>query len=225
MFLWLGIMGASAQEDKCDVNGDGVVNIADVVYVVDHVLGKHHHYPMTVDLGLPSGTQWASCNVGASKPEEYGSYFSWGEIKEKDNFTWETYTHCDGSEQSCHFLGSDISGTEYDVVHMKWGGNWCMPNRDDYDELVANCTFKWTTYNGVDGYLFTSKKNRNSIFFPGAGSKSGNIINDGAGRYWISNNTSKNYQAISMLFSEYYLYVSHPERRYLGLNIRPVVRK
>ena len=135
--LWLGIMGASAQEDRCDVNGDGVVNINDVTYVLDHILGKGHASAPTeeageaIDLGLPSGTKWASCNVGATKPEEYGGYYSWGETEEKETYDWSTYIHCDGSSSTCHDLGSDISGTEYDVAHVKWGGKWCMPTLDD----------------------------------------------------------------------------------------------
>lgn len=84
-FLWLGIMGASAQpKDNCDVNGDGVVNILDVIYVVDHVLGNHE--PQAVDLGLPSMTKWASFNVGASKPEEYGDFYAWGEMEVKEEY-------------------------------------------------------------------------------------------------------------------------------------------
>ena len=80
--LYIGLVGANAQEDRCDVNGDGVVNIVDVTYVIDHILGKGHaSTPIdegheAIDLGLPSGTMWASCNVGASKPEDYGGYYA-----------------------------------------------------------------------------------------------------------------------------------------------------
>ena len=77
-----------------------------------------------IDLGLPSGTKWASFNMGADKPEESGYYYAWGEIDEDVLFKWEEYTHCDGDEDSCHDLGSDIAGTKYDAAHVKWGGNW-----------------------------------------------------------------------------------------------------
>ena len=116
-----------------------------------------------VDLGLPSGTLWATCNVGANSPEEYGDYFAWGETEPKSTYSWANYIHCDGSEGSCHNL-SDISGTQYDVAHMKWGGKWRIPTHDEQVELYENCTYSWTTIKGVWGGLFTSKINGNSIF-------------------------------------------------------------
>ena len=192
MFLWTGIMGVSAQEDRCDVNGDGVVNIVDVIYVVDHVLGKGHADISTgeageaIDLGLPSGTKWASCNMGATKPEEYGGYYAWGETEEKEVYDWSTYKYYqDGSFVS---LGSDISGTEYDVAHVKWGRKWCMPTLDDIKELLDNCTSEWTTFNNVNGRKFTSKINGNSIFLPAAGSRWGGDPNHPVvrGYYWSS---------------------------------------
>ncbi|MBQ2195316.1 MAG: hypothetical protein II407_00065, partial [Prevotella sp.] len=149
-FLWLGIIGVSAQVDRCDVNGDGEVDIADVTYVINHILGKGEaSTPEAVDLGLPSGTKWASFNVGATKPEEYGGYYAWGETEEKERYDWDTYIHCDGASNTCHDLGSDISGTQYDIAHVKWGGNWCMPTYEDFEELNDNCTSEWTTLNGV----------------------------------------------------------------------------
>ena len=72
-----------------------------------------------IDLGLPSGIKWASCNVGASKPEEYGGHYSWGETEEKEIYEWFTYTHCDGTVQTCHDLSPSICGTENDVAHVK----------------------------------------------------------------------------------------------------------
>ena len=175
--LWLGVMGASAQVDNCDVNGDGEVNISDVIYVVDHILGQGHASTPTVvtgeaiDLGLPSKTKWASCNVGATKPEEYGGYYAWGETEEKETYTWESYIHWVwvGSYYNLLDLGSDISGTDYDVAHVTWGGDWVMPTYDDFEELFDNCDYEWTTLNGVDGMKFTSKTNGNSIFLPAAG--------------------------------------------------------
>ena len=141
-----------------------------------------------VDLGLPSGTKWASCNVGATKPEEYGGYYAWGETEEKEKIDWKTYIHCDGSSEPCHNLGSDISGTEYDVAHVKWGGNWCMPTWDDIKELLDNCTKEWTTHNGVKGYKLTNKINGNSIFLPAAGYRwdGGLYFACSEGEYWSS---------------------------------------
>jgi hypothetical protein len=187
-FLWLGIIGVSAQVDRCDVNGDGEVDIVDVTYVINHILGKGEaSTPEAVDLGLPSGTKWASFNVGATKPEEYGGYYAWGETEEKERYDWDTYIHCDGASNTCHDLGSDISGTQYDIAHVKWGGNWCMPTYEDFEELNDNCTSEWTTLNGVNGRKFTGP-NGNSIFLPAAGSYwHSNLSQAGSnGEYWSS---------------------------------------
>ena len=145
------------------------------------------HHPHLIDLGLPSGTRWACCNVGADKPEIYGGYFAWGETEEKDEYDWSTYIHCDGSEETCHDLGFDISGTQYDVAHVKWGSGWVMPSHDQFDELVDNCTSGWTTLNGVDGYIFTGS-NDGTLFLPLAGYHIWGSLYDTEtnGSYWSS---------------------------------------
>ncbi len=142
--------------------------------------------PVAIDLGLPSGTKWASCNVGASKPEEYGSYYAWGETEEKEVYSEDTYKYYQNG--SYVNIGWDISGTEYDVAHVKWGGNWCMPTLDDIKELLNNCDSEWTTLNGVNGEKFTSKINGNSIFLPAAGDRwGGDLYYAGEdGKYWSS---------------------------------------
>ena len=121
-----------------------------------------------IDLGLPSGTKWASCNVGATNPEDYGSYFAWGETGPKSSYSWSTYIHSDGSSETCHDIGNDISGTEYDVAHVKWGGDWRMPTSDQIKELIDNCSTTWITVNDVGGLKFTGS-NGSSIFLPAAG--------------------------------------------------------
>ena len=233
MFLSLWGMGANAQADRCDVNGDGVVNINDVIYVVDHILGKEHPSTPTeeageaIDLGLPSGTKWANYNVGATKPEEYGGYYAWGETEEKSYYDWNTYIHCDGTEDTCHDLGSDISGTDYDVAHVKWGGKWCMPTLDDIKELLDNCTSVWTTLKGVNGRKFTSMVNGKSIFLPAAGYRSdGSLHYAGSyGYYWSSSQDSGNSDyAHNLTFDSGYAFWYDYQRRYLGQSVRPVIR-
>ena len=123
---------------------------------------------VAIDLGLPSGTKWASCNVGAKKPEESGGYYAWGEIKEKDRYGWEHYQHCNGSKDNCHFLGFNITATQYDVATMILGDPWRMPTPDDIMELTDYCTYVWTTKSGVKGGKFTGP-NGNSIFLPAVG--------------------------------------------------------
>ena len=143
-----------------DINGDGKVTVSDLLALSQLILNdeEDENQPSAetgeaIDLGLPSGIKWASCNVGATKPEEYGGYYAWGETEEKETYSWATYIHCDGSSSTCHDLGSDISGTEYDVAHVKWGDNWRIPTKDEFTELYNNCTCDSTTLNGVHGMI------------------------------------------------------------------------
>ena len=184
--------------------------------------------PEAIDLGLPSGTKWANCNVGASMPEEYGGYYAWGETEEKEVYDWSTYIHCDGTEESCHDLG-DISGTEYDVAHVKWGGDWCMPTYNEIEELFHNCTYERMMYNGVIGWKFTSKINGKCIFIPAAGYhwEGGLYIDDSYIRFWSSTPDPKRpYMAYEV---DYYRREDSIEISvlycFVGESVRPVVRK
>ena len=222
-FLLLGTSGAFAQSSKYDLNGDGNVNVTDVIELVGIILGKNHE---AVDLGLPSGTKWAACNVGATKPEEYGGYYAWGETEEKEVYSQDAYMYYKNGEYVN--LGSDISGTKYDVAHVKWGGNWCMPTKDDIKELLDNCTSEWTTLNGVNGRKFTSNINGNSIFLPAAGGRWYSYLNYAGenGNYWSSTQgpDHSNY-AYGLYFdsgrASWYNDYFH---RGNGQSVRPVVR-
>ena len=139
-----------------------------------------------VDLGLPSGIKWASCNVGATSPEEIGIYYAWGEIEEKDYFSKDNYKYFEYITNEVGFteehwinIGTDISGTEYDVAHMKWGGKWRMPTMNDIYELLSNCTYSWVKYKEVWGGLFTSNINKNWIFLPSCDYWSSILTDDG----------------------------------------------
>ena len=161
-------------------------------------LGKcnGHEY---VDLGLPSGLKWATCNVGANSPEEYGDYFAWGETEPKDYYNWRTYKYCNGTYDT---MTKYCTNSNYGVVDNKttleltddaarvnWGGKWRMPTKAEQDELRENCTWEWTTQNGVNGYKVTSKVNRrNSIFLPAAGCRLYENLSDAGsnGYYWSS---------------------------------------
>ena len=128
-----------------------------------------------IDLGLPSGIKWASYNVGATVPEEYGGYYAWGETEEKSNYEWSTYKYCNGSYTSLtKYCTSSSYGTvdnktilepEDDVAHVKWGGSWRMSTLDEIKELDNNGTWTWSTLNGVNGYRVTGP-NGNSIIPP-----------------------------------------------------------
>ena len=190
-----------------------------------------HEY---VDLGLPSGIKWATCNVGATSPEEYGGYYAWGETEEKSNYDWSTYKWCNGSYDSMTKYCTDGSyGTvdnktvldpEDDVARVKWGGSWRMPTKAEQDELRDNCTWTWTTQNGVDGYKVTGP-NGNSIFLPATGCRSGaGVLHRGSyGDYWSSSlGSSYSDGACSLLFGGGY-YDSGGGYRYLGRCVRPVL--
>ena len=122
------------------------------------------HHPHVVDLGLPSGTKWACCNVGASKPEDYGGYYAYGETEEKTNYTWQTYLYGDGNNNTT--LGS-IQGGVYDVAHVRMGEQWKMPTIEEFDELFK-CSWQWKSINGINGLLFIGA-NGKQLFIPAAG--------------------------------------------------------
>ncbi len=140
-----------------------------------------------IDLGLPSGTKWCSCNVGATSPEDYGGYFAWGETSEKSDYTRENYAFWDKSKSEFINIGEDISGTEYDVAHVRMGGDWRMPTPEQQEELLDCCNWERTQLNGVGGYLVTGP-NGCWIFLPFAGSRwDGGLVNaTTGGDYWSS---------------------------------------
>ena len=144
------------------------------------------NHPHMIDLGLPSGTKWACCNVGATKPEDYGEYFAWGEIHPKGEYNWDTYIYCDGYGNSCHDIGSDIAGTRFDAATANWDAG-CMPSLLQCEELINNCTSSCTTQNDVNGLKFTGP-NGKSVFFPAAGSRWDDSLRFGGScaDYWSS---------------------------------------
>ena len=181
-----------------------------------------HEY---VDLGLPSGTLWATCNVGANAPEEYGDYFAWGETAPKDVYNWSTYQYYDGSNLA-KYTGSDGLITllpEDDAATTNWGNEWRMPTKEEWQELLDNTTNKWTTQNGVNGRLFTGS-NGNSLFLPAAGYRDDSSLlgAGGYGGYWSSSLlTDRPYGAWSFNFYSYYYYMSGNYRTN-GLSVRAV---
>ena len=154
-----------------------------------------------VDLGLPSGTLWAKCNVGANSPEDAGDYFAWGETSTKEMFDWKQYKYSEFIEgeyklnKYCTDTSCGVNGfadylTELepadDAAIVNWGDGWRMPTYEEFDELYKNTTFEWTTINDVDGRLLTAS-NGNSIFLPATGFYlEDTIICKNLGLYWSS---------------------------------------
>ncbi len=188
--------------------------------------------PEYVDLGL--SVKWATFNVGANKPEEYGDYFAWGETAPKEVYDWSTYKWSNGSETLTKYNNSSAYGTVDHKIHLElsddaaranWGGDWRMPTKTEQDELRNNCNWTWTTQNGVNGYKVTSKSNGNSIFLPAAGCRvDSSLDNAGSyGTYW-SRSLSTDYPSLAynLYFNSdgvdwYYDYY-----RYFGFPVRPV---
>ena len=134
-----------------------------------------------IDLGL--SVKWATCNIGASLPEEYGGLFSWGETIEKDDYSEDSYAFF--SNEQYDYIGVNICGTKYDVARTQWGGLWRLPTRSEIQELTSRCTWTAETLNDVQGYRVTGP-NGNSIFLPSAGYQNGGSRTETGtgGFYW-----------------------------------------
>ena len=192
----------------------------------------NHEY---VDLGL--SVKWATCNVGATKPEEYGDYFAWGETQPKTTYNLSTYKWCNGSyDTQTKYCTDSYYGTvdnkttldlSDDAACANWGGSWRMPTKAEQDELRENCIWTWTTQNGVNGYKVTSK-NGNSIFLPAASYRNDrdssveDVIVGGYGIYWSSSLcTDFPDYAWVMSFNSNGVYRGSGDRGY-GVSVRPV---
>ena len=189
-----------------------------------------------VNLGLPSGTKWASCNVGATTPEDYGNYYAWGETVPKDDYSWATYKYANGDSDKLTKYCTDASYGDDgftddkttldpadDAAHVNWGGSWRMPTDAEWTELRNNCTWTWTTQNGVNGYQVSSKTNSNSIFLPAAGYRYDTYLHlaGSDGYYWSSSlGSDRPYRAWYVRFSSDYVHRYYGRR--VGLSVRPV---
>ncbi len=190
-----------------DIDGDGLLTIADVTQMIDivnysngPVNNNGHKY---VDLGLPSGVLWATCNIGATTPEEAGEHFAWGETETKTNYSWATYKWCNGD--ACNLSNQTLTKycdrggyglldgkitlePEDDVAHVRWGGDWHTPTAAEFQELMDNCTVKRITLDETTkqrAYQFTGA-NGKSIILPYAGSWNGENYSSGDCYYWSS---------------------------------------
>lgn len=198
-------------------------------------LAVTHEY---VDLGLPSGTLWAVCNVGAKTPEDRGGYFAWGETVPKEIYDWKTYKYSayDGESfeltKYCNNPNCGLDGfvdtltvlePADDVASANWGANWRMPTKEEMEELNQETTFSWTSVNGVEGRLLTGP-NGNSIFFPATGFYlDGENICTGLGIYWSSSlQTVSQVSAWSLHFDHENCHVCATYERSRGHCVRAV---
>lgn len=183
-----------------------------------------------VDLGLPSKTKWATCNIGANSPEDYGYYLAWGEIEQKNEYKWK-------ETPLCGVAIDDISNSEnYDVAKIKWGNGWSIPTKYQWDELIRCCKIKVTKKNGVNGIMFVGR-NGKSVFFPSGGRKLDTLLQfEGDDGYYWSSNADYTYRGKSGYPPDGYSTSFHttitstgmafpePEWRGYGLNIRPITK-
>ena len=198
------------------------------------VIGDHAY----VDLGLPSGLLWATCNVGADSPEDYGDYFAWGEAQPKDTYDWSTYQYNGTSWEDpqltkyCNDASYGYNGftdnlttllPEDDAATANWGNGWRMPTQEEWQELYDNTTVTWTTQNGVNGRLFTAS-NGNSLFLPAAGFPWDGELSDAgsSGFYWSSSlYTDYPYYAWYLCFGSGSTSVDISSRDF-GFSVRPI---
>lgn len=209
---------AGAQEKLMRIHlADGTtetVKVSDVAKITFEDSGDAPVVPgdeRMVDLGL--SVKWAAWNIGATTPSDYGNFYAYGETEPKVDYSVETYKWINPDYEEGQFydeweqyykLGATITGTNYDVAHVKWGEQWRMPTRKEWRELIDNCNWTWTGIDGVTGCLATSRINGNSIFFPAAGNMVGTShTHDQLGCfYWTSseyegapNEECRNYRA------------------------------
>ena len=201
-------------------------------------IGTNAHGYSYVDLGLTSGTLWATMNVGATSETDYGSYFQWGETEPHDTditYYWEDYKYGDGSNFSKYNTGlNDIGGTidnkltldpEDDAARVNMGGDWKMPTSALMEELVAETTSEWTIINGVNGCKFTGS-NGNSIFIPASGFRSGSSFNrrgDRGGVWSSSLYTSSPHDAWGLYFVVGSGFPGNNDNRSYGFVVRGIL--
>ena len=194
-----------------------VSEVDSVVFVETEVFSSDTTYVngyAAVDLGL--SVKWATCNIGADSPEDYGNYYAWGETETKDSYTSSTSV-------TYNVTMDDIAGNaEYDAATANWGSSWRMPTYAEIVELVDSCTWTWTTENDVNGYLVTGS-NGNSIFLPAAGSRDTSLTNAGSnGFYWSSTPFTGSKTNTYHLFFGSSSYSATRSYRYYGFSVRPV---
>jgi hypothetical protein len=218
-------------------DGDTFVDARELIHIARSVRLVHDSIvPEAVDLGL--SVKWATFNLGAKAPEDYGNYFAWAEIEPKDQYTWANYIWCQGTYNTLtkYCTNNDygnidnitIIESEDDAATMRWQGDWRIPTQAEWQELQSKCTWQWVSLNGVSGYKITSKVTGytdESIFLPAAGYRSGkSYYNHGTHGYYRSSSlyTGDPNETWRLYFHATGISVSHANDRNGGWSIRPV---
>lgn len=250
LFLFTNLYGQSLSIKKCKTCGKPLSqceykgkhpqneNNASPQNHIHTIKGNENGYEW-VDLGLPSGTKWATCNIGASSPSDYGNYYAWGEVLPKMDYLQDNYFDYagkNGSGVAVYSLFNNTGGlrsispsSKYDAARINWGGNWRMPTSKEYLELLENTNKTIVTINGVKGEKFESKKNHEYIFLPFAGVKyrrEEHSQKGECGLYWCSDlyNGSDGANCLEMTKDFEGNTIMHlATGRYSGQSIRPVL--
>ena len=236
LLIQVGVQAGFAQKMVVTLTNSQVVKYD--VSLVEHITfedADEHEY---VDLGLPSGTLWATCNIGASSSKECGDYFAWGETKPKSDYSWATYKYCEGND---HTMTKYCTKSRYGTVDNKtelepmddaatanWGANWQMPSEEQIKELI-NSSYTTTTWvwDPTFGRLITSKKNSNSIFLPAAGCyKDSSLESKGKTGYYWSRTLNSGSDTNGCFITFYNQSISAGGNfRYYGRSVRAVRKK
>lgn len=239
--------GCGSKSSNKDAKNSGVEDakveketVADPGEVKSVAEGDVYNGHAFVNLGLPSGTLWATCNVGADKPEGYGDYFAWGETTVKPSYDWANYKYCEGGEsnQLTKYCSSSEEGFKGfndkletldptdDAATANWGEGWCMPTETQWRELLDNTTCNWTTLNGIKGRLMTAS-NGGSLFLPAAGFRSSELQDVEKNAFYWSSSLCIDVPSRARYF---YFYDSEAfdmdeDARYYGYSVRAVRSK
>lgn len=221
----LGFASCGGDDDDDDYgNGSGG---SGSVTSYTHCPDSHH--PHAIDLGLPSGTKWACCNVGASTPEADGDYFAWGETKPKSDYSWDTYKWEVGDAFTKYTTSSGKTTLDSadDAATQNMGKRWRMPTAEEFEELIDNCYKSWTEENGIKGYKFISVKTLASIFLPASGGRGDASLNyrGSEGHYWSSSLSpyyNDNYPYDLYFYSGHCSVGGSRSHRFYGLTVRAV---
>ncbi len=214
-----------------------LISLVGTLFFSATLFAEWHNGHEYVDLGLPSGTLWATCNIGATNPEDYGDYFAWGELEPKVDYTWENYKYGNAKDSLTKYCNDSSKGLNGfidnlielvpadDAAAILWGGAWKMPTRTDIRELLDYCQWSWTIRNNVQGYEIKGL-NENILFLPAAG-----LFRDGKlrydqeyGYYWSSSNHSAGPEfATNITFADEAMHTDG-FLRYGGMQIRPTCK-
>ncbi len=208
-----------------DTNEDGRISLADLTCLINWLLNpntsNNHAY---VDLGLPSGTLWATQNIGADGQYDSGAYIAWGETQDKDTYTWQNYQWATADTTLTRYGKNSALWSSDDAANVLWGGLWRVPTLEQWKELLSYCRWSWALVNGQYGYRISA--NGTGIFLPAAGYFRNDIHYEDniSGFYWARGTSASDSLMAYGLYLDDSDYLWGYRYRYTGRNIRPVLQ-